>query len=207
MYHSVTDWITAITFILQSKSQFLFYLLIGTLYPNIPSFSANCNYYLPSRVIPKVLARTWCRTVYDLHAPAAAYQQWSLIANRHPQDLPGSPLLQEEEAGIYDVHSSIWCRKRSWSRHQKCKRRRREFIMFTLLFSLFYFIYDVHSSIWCHKRSWSWHQNLWEGKGWYFIIVPANLQLSPTLQPYYVVSWVDSEITKPDAMRCHSTRN
>ena len=41
--------------------------------------------------------------------------------------------VQEEEAGIYDVHSSIWCRKKSWSRHQKCERRRRDFVMFTLL--------------------------------------------------------------------------
>ena len=68
----------------------------------------------------------------------------------------GTKIMRGEEAGIYNVHSSIFT------------------LLFYLWCSLFYLV--PQEILVTAPKS-------WEGKGWYFIIVPANSQLSPTLQP------------------------
>ena len=57
--------------------------MLGTMYPNYPSFSDN---YLLSRLIPKVPAGTWIgQRMCDTRLPLPI-QLCLLVANRHPQD-------------------------------------------------------------------------------------------------------------------------
>ena len=95
---------------------------------------------------------------------------------------------------IYDVYSatvysSIWCCKRSWSWHQKCKRRRaiRNFQLTVHSSTLVPQDYPGHSTrnckrrrwdfklisstllILCHKKSWSWHQKC-KRRRWEFMM-------------------------------------
>ena len=76
--------------------------------------------------------------------------------------------MQEEEAGFYDVLSSIWCRKISWSRHQKCKRRRRFLVMSISQFQ--------NNKAWCHEMS--WHQRLQEVSLYQFILMFMFISLT-----------------------------
>ena len=57
--------------------------MLGTVYPNYSSFSAN---YLLSRVIPKVPAGTWIGECMCGKCLLLPNQLCLLVANRHPQD-------------------------------------------------------------------------------------------------------------------------
>ena len=92
-----------------------------------------------------------------------------------------------------------------WSRHQNYERRKEPLLVDLQILQSWCHDYPGHgtkimrgkdgfsatvfSSIWCHNNP-GHSTRIMRGK-----------------ETYLVVSWVDSEITKPGATRCHGTRN
>ena len=63
------------------------------------------------------------------------------------------------------IYTSIWCHRKSWSRHQKLQEdwigtRVVSYCSLGLLPSS-----SIYTSIWCHRKSWSRHQKLQEEEG------------------------------------------